>query len=71
MAEGQACEAWGRRSVLLALTANCHRGPKKHRALKPSDYNPFGRAPSEVLEVNRGCISILKDAFLGNGLKRC
>lgn len=37
-------------SALLALVANCHRDPKKTRALRPADFDPFARriAPREV-----------------------
>ena len=70
MAEGHGRDEWGRLSVLLALTANCHRDPKKGRVLKPSDYDPFGREPGEVVEVNRENIGTLKQAFLnGQGRK--
>ena len=63
MAEGHGRDEWSRMSVLLALTANAHRDPKKGRAFKPSDFDPFGREPSEVIEVNRENIGLLKEAF--------
>lgn len=51
---------------LLALLTNVHRDPKKHRALAPSDFNPYvmksrraGRIP-----VNAGNIGVLKKAFI-------
>jgi len=70
MAEGHGRDEWGRLSVLLALTANCHRDPKKGRPLKPSDYDPFRREPDEVVEVDRENIATLKQAFLnGQGRK--
>ena len=73
MAEGHGRDEWGRLSVLLALTANCHRDPKKGRPLKPSDYDPylsttgrqaFGDERGEVVEVNRENIGLMKEAFL-------
>lgn len=41
MAEGRQKEAWGRTSTVLALIANVNRDPKKHRAFRPDDFNPF------------------------------
>jgi len=70
MAEGHGRDEWSRLSVLLALTANCHRDPKKGRALKPSDYDPYGRESGEVVQVNSENIGTLKQAFLqGQGRK--
>ena len=63
MAEGHGRDAWDRLSVLLALTANCHRDPKKHRAFRPSDFDPFGREPTEVVEVNKETIDLMRTAF--------
>jgi len=70
MAEGHGRDEWGRLSVLLALTANCHRDPKKGRALKPSDYDPYRREPGKAVQVNSENIGTLKQAFLqGQGRK--
>jgi len=66
MADGQAREAWGRLSVLLALTANCHRDPKKGRAYKPRDFDPTGGEPEQVTRVTRDNIGLLKQAFVQN-----
>ena len=50
MAEARSKDEWSRMSALLALLANCHRDPKKTRAFKPVDFDPFARraAPVEV-----------------------
>jgi len=64
MAEGHGRDEWGRMSVLCALIGNAHRDPKKGRAFKPSDFDPFGREPDEVIEVNHENIGTLKQAFL-------
>ncbi len=73
MAEGHGRDAWGRLSVLLALTANAHRDPKKGRAFKPADFNPFsqkGKEPGEVVQVNRENIGLFKEAFTtGKGVQ--
>jgi len=48
MAEGRAKDEWARMSTLLALFANCHRDPKKTRAFKPADFDPFARRPAPM-----------------------
>ena len=65
MAEGHGRDAWGRLSVLCALIGNAHRDPKRGRAFKPNDFDPFGREPGEVIEVNRENIGLLREAFAG------
>ena len=63
MAEGHGRDEWGRMAFLCALMANCHRDPKKGRAFRVADFDPFGREPGEVIEVNRENIATLKQAF--------
>jgi hypothetical protein len=61
MSEARSRADWARTAALLALTANCHRDPKKTRALKPGDFDPFaqrGRADQ------RSAIDVLKDVFI-------
>lgn len=60
MADGRSRDEWARMSALMALTANCHRDPKKTRALKPRDFDPFARsaAPPKV------GVEVLKDVFI-------
>jgi len=65
MAEGHGRDEWGRTALLCALVANAHRDPKKGRAFKVADFDPFGREPGEVVEVNRENIGTLKQAFVG------
>jgi len=40
MAEAKSRENWSRTSAVLAMTANCHRDPKKSKAFTPADFNP-------------------------------
>jgi len=40
MAESRTRESWSHTSALLALLANVHRDPKKHRVYKPADFDP-------------------------------
>lgn len=35
-------------SALLALLANCHRDPKRTRAFKPADFDPFTQRPAPI-----------------------
>ena len=64
MAEGHGRDEWGRTALLCALVANAHRDPKKGRAFRVADFDPFGREPGEVIEVNGENIGTLKQAFL-------
>jgi len=48
MAEGRAKDEWARTSALMALLANCHRDPKRTRALKPSDFDPFAKRSAPI-----------------------
>ncbi len=41
MAEARERSGWARASALLALIANAHRDPKKTRAFKPGDFDPY------------------------------
>ena len=66
MAEGHGRDEWGRTALLCALIGNAHRDPKKGRAFKVADFDPFsngGREPDEVIEVNTDNIGLLKRAF--------
>lgn len=47
----------------MALIANAHRDPKKTRAFKPSDFDPFARRTSERINLGKD-ISILKRVFV-------
>lgn len=58
MAEAKRQDAWGRASAQMALLANCHRDPKKTRAYRPSDFDPFVE-PKQEAHVEVG-IDILK-----------
>ncbi|MCP4594503.1 MAG: hypothetical protein GY842_27545 [bacterium] len=42
------------------MLANCHRDPKRPRAFKPGDFDPFSRRSAPV----KGDISVLKDVFI-------
>ncbi len=68
MAEGHGRDEWGRTALLCALIGNAHRDPKKGRAFKVADFDPFDREPGEVIEVDTENIGLLKQAFkVSNG----
>jgi len=60
MAEGRVRDEWRRTSVLLALIANTNRDPKKTRAFRPADFDPFAKS---VVPVKVG-IEVLKEVFI-------
>jgi len=66
MAEGRVKDEWARMSALLALLANCHRDPKKTRAFKPGDFDPFAKRPAPIpIDMDD-----LKVMFLGRRFPR-
>lgn len=60
MAEGRQREQWSRLSALMALVANTQRDPKRTRALKPADFDPFARE-APVVKTD---VSVLKQVFI-------
>lgn len=63
MAEGRGRLDWGRTSCLMALVANILRDPKKTKAVKPGDFNPYFQKQKPVQRVN---ITQLKAMLGGN-----
>jgi hypothetical protein len=49
----------------MALIANCHRDPKKSRALKPSDFDPYAVKDKRPEGIEVKDMALLKDAFMG------
>lgn len=60
MAEGRQRADWARNSALMALIANTQRDPKKTRAFRPSDFDPFARARP----MPKAGIGVLKTVFI-------
>jgi len=60
MAEARVKDEWTRTSSLMALIANVHRDPKRTRAFKPADFDPFAR-PARPIKVG---VEVLKDVFI-------
>jgi len=60
MADGRRRSDWSRTSALMALIANTQRDPKKTRAFRPSDFDPFAReAPAAKADIG-----VLKTVFI-------
>lgn len=62
MAEARERSEWGRTSALLALIASVHRDPKKTRAFRPADFDPFARRAGGD---NTSDIAALRALFAG------
>jgi hypothetical protein len=44
MADARNRAGWNHTSHILCLIANVNRDPKKGRAFKPADFNPYGQS---------------------------
>ena len=64
MAEGVDRQAWGHTSCLLAMIANVNRDPKKGRARRPSDYNPYARRRPRGIAITKDNIRLLKSLWV-------
>jgi len=51
-------------SSLMALVANVNRDPKKHRAFRPRDFNPYERRRTEGIPLTAANMHLLKKAFV-------
>ena len=64
MAEGLGRERWAHTSILCSLIANTNRDPKKHRALKPSDFDPYVRQDRRSRKVaDKESLTLLREAL--------
>jgi hypothetical protein len=66
MAEGRGRFEWGRTSSLMALVANAHRDPKRHRPYRPKDFDPYRCDEPEKPTAKLKDLSILKAIFVEN-----
>lgn len=64
MAEGRARGEWGRTASLLALIANCNRDPRKTRAFRPADFNPYDEPARRGIPITADTIGVLKALFV-------
>ena len=44
--------------------ANVNRDPKKTRAFRPKDFNPYERAAKSGMPITKGNIGVLKQVFV-------
>ncbi len=64
MAEARSREGWSRTSAVLAMTANCHRDPKKSKLFTPADFNPHEQTEKNKPLVRTKNLGILKQVFV-------
>jgi hypothetical protein len=65
MAEARCRERWRHTSALMALLANIHRDPKRHKPYKPADFDPYEAKDLRRQAVGLSDVGKLKDAFIG------
>jgi hypothetical protein len=70
MAEAKSREGWSRTSAVLAMTANCHRDPKKSKAFIPADFNPHERMDKDKPLVRTKDLGLLKQIFVDKEKQR-
>jgi len=70
MAEARGRESWAHTSALLALIANVNRDPKKTRAYRPSDFDPYSARAKREGAIEATDMGVLKDAFVSNSARR-
>jgi len=63
MAEARQRHDWSMASSVMALLASVHRDPKKRRAFKPSDFDPFARKADSGQPIPVD-VRVLKDVFI-------
>jgi hypothetical protein len=69
MARARQETEWDRAAALMALTANCHRDPRKHRPFMAEDFHPLRRRAAETTpgtRITAANIGLLK-IFCGKG----
>ena len=62
MTEARGRFEWGQTASLLAMIANVLRDPKKTKAVRPADFNPYNVKPKAKVPV-----SILRDIWCKEG----
>ena len=49
----------------MALIANVNRDPKRTRAFKPADFDPYADKKQGRIVIDKENISVLKNFFIG------
>lgn len=68
MAEARGRDNWAHTSAILALVANVNRDPKKTRAYKPSDFDPYSAREKRDKAIEVTDMAVLRDAFTAGNL---
>ena len=63
MAEGLGRQRWSHTSALMALIANANRDPKKHRAFRPSDFDPYTKTDRWKTVADKESLGLLREAL--------
>ena len=66
LAEGSGRVRWMHTSAVMALIANVNRDPKKTRAFKAEQFNPYARN-DRARQRKPDDLTILKEALTGQG----
>jgi len=66
MTEARLDADWNHTSAVLAMLANAHRDPKKHRAFTPDDFHPLRnrRRGGNGIPLTTKNIRLLKKAYI-------
>jgi len=64
MAEARGRAEWSRTSSLMALVANVNRDPRRTRAFRPKDFNPYERRRTGGVPLTAANIDLLKRVFV-------
>ncbi|MBE3068861.1 MAG: hypothetical protein IMZ66_01355 [Planctomycetes bacterium] len=51
-------------SSLMALVANVNRDPRRMRAFRPRDFNPYERRRTEGIPITAANMGLLKQVFV-------
>ena len=76
MADASSRDAWSHTSVVLAMIANANRDPKRTRAFRPADFDPYSQKLADRYVEKPGPtvkgenFEILKLVFIDRNLKR-
>ena len=68
MTEGRRRDNWSHTSSVMALIANVNRDPKRSRAFKPADFDPYADKKQGRIVIDKENISVLKTYFTGEQL---
>lgn len=64
MAEGRGRAAWDIASSVMALIANVNRDPRRTRAFRPRDFNPYEARRTGGIPLTTANKDLLKQAFV-------